>query len=109
MDFKEIKEDGYQHRMHNKNLLMAHIICVTKYRKKILVQDIDADVKQLVYKTCCSHHLYIRAMETDKDHIHLLLQYNPVDCISSIVSTIKQYTTYYLWKTHGSFFSAALL
>lgn len=25
--------DRYQHRRHNKNLLMAHLILVTKYRK----------------------------------------------------------------------------
>ena len=26
--------DIYQHRRHNKNLLMVHLIFVTKYRKK---------------------------------------------------------------------------
>ncbi len=34
----------YQHRRHNKNLLMAHIIFATKYRKPILVGSIREDV-----------------------------------------------------------------
>ena len=31
--------DIYQHRRHNKNLLMVHLIFVTKYRKKIVDQN----------------------------------------------------------------------
>lgn len=42
-------------------------------------------------------------METDKDHIRILLQYNPKDCVSTIAAVLKQYSTYYIWKTHASF------
>ena len=41
--------DIYQHRRHNKNLLMVHLIFVTKYRKKIVLGDFRDAVKQ------CSH------------------------------------------------------
>ena len=37
-------------------------------------------------------------METDKDHIHILLQYNPTDSITQIVSSLKQESTYHAWK-----------
>jgi putative transposase len=37
-------------------------------------------------------------METDKDHIHILLQYNPTDSITQIVSTLKQVSAYCAWK-----------
>ena len=33
--------DIYQHRRHNKNLLMVHLIFVTKYRKKIVLGDFE--------------------------------------------------------------------
>ena len=36
----------YQHRRHNKNLLMAHIIFAAKYRKPILAGSIREDVMQ---------------------------------------------------------------
>ena len=39
-------------------------------------------------------------METDKDHIHILLQYPPGDSIRHIVSILKQESTYYIWRTH---------
>lgn len=90
----------YQYRRHNKNLLMAHIIFATKYRKPILVGSIREDVMQSVYDTCKRYHWYIKKMETDKNHIHLLIQYNPTDSITKIVSRLKQHTTWWIWKTH---------
>lgn len=93
--------DLYQHRHHNKNLLMAHIILVTKYRKRLLIGSINDDIKQRLYDACAKRHWYIRKMESDKDHIHILLQYNPTDNISAIVSFLKQQTTWYIWQRHG--------
>lgn len=93
--------DKYQHRRHNKNLLMVHLIFVTKYRKPILVGDFRDDIKQYIYETCVKYHWYIRKMETDKDHIHILLQYNPTDSITRIVSTHKQHSTYLAWKKYN--------
>lgn len=93
--------DRYQHRRHNKNLLMVHLIFVTKYRKKLFIRPFKEDIKQYLYEACVKHHWYIKRMETDKDHIHILLQYNPTDSITTIVSTLKQYSTYHAWKVHS--------
>lgn len=97
---KDAANDPYQHREHNKNLLMVHLIFVTKYRKAILFGKLREDIKQSIYNTCVQHHWYIKRMETDKDHIHILLQYNPTDSITQIVSTLKQYSTYIVYKNH---------
>lgn len=94
--------DVYQHRRHNKNLLMAHLILVTKYRKRLLVEQVGDDIKRLLYDACVAHHWYIKKMEADKDHIHILLQYNPSDSVSGIVSILKQYTTWHIWKKYPS-------
>lgn len=44
--------DKYQHRCHNKNLLMVYLIFVTKYRKKILFGNFDNDIKQYIFDAC---------------------------------------------------------
>lgn len=93
-------DDTYQHRRHNKNLLMAHIILVTKYRKKLFFGTFRDGIKQYLYETCVKHHWYIKRMETDKNHVHILLQYNPTDSITKIVSMLKQCSTYTAWKHH---------
>ena len=99
----------YQHRRHNKNLLMVHLIFATKYRKALLFGTFRTDVKQYMFDACIEHHWYIRRMETDKDHIHILLQYNPMDSITGIVSVLKQYSTYQAWKNHGHMLKKTLL
>ncbi len=39
-------------------------------------------------------------METDKDHIHLLLCYDTTTCVVDIIKKLKQETTYYLWQKY---------
>ena len=94
--------EKYQHRRHNKNLLMVHLIFVTKYRKKILLGNFNNDIKQYIFDICQERHWYIKGMETDKDHIHILLQYNPTDSIKNIVSLLKQKSTYMAWKEYNN-------
>jgi len=79
---------------------MVHLIFVTKYRKKLLIGSFRKDIKQYLYDACTTHHWYIKRMETDKDHVHMLIQYNPSDSITRIVSTLKQYSTYWAWKRY---------
>lgn len=96
-------KDIYQHRRHNKNLLMVHLIFVTKYRKKLFYGDFREDIKQYLFEACEKHHWYIKRMETDQDHIHILLQYNPTDSVTRIFSLLKQYSTYRVWRKYPLF------
>jgi len=72
---------------------MAHIIMVTKYRKPLLNNDFGNAIKQYIFDICVQRYWYIKRMETDRDHIHILLQYNPTDSITKIVSFLKQQST----------------
>lgn len=58
--------DIYQHRRHNKNLLMVHLIFVTKYRKKIVLGDFRDAVKQYLFNTCVKNHWHVKRRETDQ-------------------------------------------
>jgi putative transposase len=93
-------QGGYHHRGHSKTKLLVHLVFVTKYRKLILTGSFGIDVKQMLFESAKRHHWYIQAMETDKDHMHILLQYPPGDSIRHIVSILKQESTYYIWRTH---------
>ena len=80
-----------------------HIILVSKYRKAVFFGSFRNDIKQYIFEICTDNHWYIRRMETDRDHIHILLQYSPADSVSEIISKIKQYSTYLAWKHHETF------
>ena len=52
-------------------------------------RDFRDAVKQYLFDTCVKNHWYVKRMETDQDHVHILLQYNPTDSITHIVSILK--------------------
>lgn len=105
MIYTNLLSDSYQHRRHNKNLLVAHIVFVTKYRKKIMFGYFNLYLKQVLFDICVKHHWYIKAIETDKDHIHILLQYNSKDSIAYVVKTLKQISTFEMWKHYQHYLS----
>ena len=70
---------------------------MTKYRKALLQNGIDDFVKGAINYLAEQNNWSIIAMETDKDHIHILLEYDATERICGIVSIIKQRTTHWLW------------
>jgi len=59
---------------------------------------IDAKVKDIFKRIESNSEFLIDIMETDKDHIHLLVSYSPKVSISSIVRKLKQESTIGLWE-----------
>lgn len=70
-----------------------------KYRKKFFLNKTISDrVKQLSYEICAKYKVNIEEMETDKDHIHYMLEYPPILSISKIVNLMKSYITFHIWE-----------
>lgn len=90
---------------HNRSkcYLKYHLIFVCKYRKKLLLNGVDIFVKNVFQRIANESDFCIDIMETDKDHIHLLVSYPPNIAVSSIVKRLKQISTNSLWKVYHSF------
>ncbi len=54
--------------------------------------------KEAVKNIAKKHDWNILAMETDIDHIHILLEYDTTERVCDIVKELKQKSTYYLWE-----------
>jgi len=93
----------YHTKKRCKYMIKLHIVLVTKYRKPILVDEINEDIKQIVYEISkMDDSLFtITTMETDKDHLHMLVDIDPTVSASSIVSRIKQISTNRIWKQYS--------
>ena len=80
---------------HSKFLLLYHFIFVIKYRKQIInsypIKDIFKQIEE-------KQNFKILKMETDKDHIHLLIETEPKISPLQIVKRLKQLSTIWLWK-----------
>jgi putative transposase len=59
-------------------------------------------MKQIILDIPKISNLTIGVMETDKDHIHMLLNIIPTHSVSSIVNRIKSISTNRIWKLHWS-------
>lgn len=97
---------NWKSKNRHKYLLQFHIIFVCKYRKKLLInRTISQDIKQLSYEICNRHNIIIHEMETDKDHIHYMVEIEPTISISKVVNLMKSYTTYHIWERHKDYLS----
>ena len=94
----------WKSKNRHKYLLQYHMIFVCKYRKKLLIsKQISDDIKQFSYEICRKHKVIIRYMETDKDHIHYMIETEPATSISKIVNLMKSYTTYHIWERYPNY------
>lgn len=98
-------ENRYYRKNRRKYMLKVHIVLVAKYRKKLLFGQIAEDVKQKIFDLSKTQNFNVIAMETDQDHIHLLLDYDATARVCDLVQVIKQQTNHYLWLKYGSYLS----
>jgi putative transposase len=88
----------------SKHYLKCHLILVTKYRRNILVGQLNDDLKSIFQSIADNSDFEIEVFESDLDHIHFLIRYIPSLSITSIVRKLKQESTYHIWhSTHRSF------
>ena len=90
----------YQYSSHSKYLLLAHVIFVVKYRKKLLVK-CGEDIKIIFNDIAVKNNIQIIEMEVDKDHIHFLIKYPPQIALSILIEKFKMISTYRIWRIEG--------
>ena len=83
--------DDYNRGGYSKYSMKVHLIFVTKYRKKIFKSsERTGDIKKFLHEAAKRYNYEIIQMETDKDHVHILLEYNPKVSVSNIVKQLKR-------------------
>lgn len=95
--------NNYHHGSHCKYLLQYHLVFSTKYRKKLLVGNIKDDIKQIIYDIANEKELVIKAIETDIDHIHIMVDAPPKKSVLEIVNNFKSMSTHRIYKLHRTF------
>lgn len=99
------KKSNYVSTNRSKHYLKCHLIFVCKYRKKLLVDDLDNDMKSIMLSITSKSDFEIEVFESDVDHIHFLIRYIPRLSVASIVRKLKQESTIAIWKMHKNILS----
>jgi len=69
--------------------LYFHIVWCVKYRHQILVDDIEDDFIKIITNICINNNYELVEINTDKDHVHMLLGLSPQDRIPVVMKTLK--------------------
>lgn len=93
---------AYQHNNRRKYYLKCHLIFCIKYRKKLLVGIFNHTIKSILEGIAQKSDFVIEILESDKDHIHFLINYPPNISVTSIVRKLKQESTILAWRLFES-------
>ena len=81
--------------------LNYHIVWGTKYRNKILTEQIEKDLKSLMYQIAEEKGFTIEHLEIGlDDHVHLLVSASPKLSVTTIVSCLKGTSAFRLFRMH---------
>ena len=78
--------------------IQYHIVWCTKYRHKVLVDEIDDKLKEIIEGIAKDNNFTIEEMETDLDRIHLLISCSPQHYIPNIMKALKGVSARLLFK-----------
>lgn len=93
----------YISKNHSKFLIKYHIILVCKYRKQLLVGAVEYDMKKIMRHISEMSDFDIEVMETDKDHLHMMVRSDPKLSPLQIVRRLKQMSISAVWKKYRDF------
>lgn len=93
-------ENNYHHGNHSKYLIKLHIVFAVKYRKKLLTGSIYKDLKQIFFDISQEKDFIIDTMESENDHIHILVDIPPKLSAFDIIHSLKSISTFRIYKKH---------
>jgi len=78
-----------------------HVVWCVKYRHKILAGDIENDLRYILHRLADDNGFYITELNTDEDHVHLLLECRPQHYIPDMIKALKGVSGRYLMQKYG--------
>lgn len=82
--------------------LQYHVVWCVKYRRKIITPDIETSLIIIIRKIAKDNDFEILEVNTDKDHIHLLINCSPQHYIPSMIKALKGVSARLLMKEYGN-------
>jgi putative transposase len=78
--------------------LKYHIVWCAKYRRAVLIQDVEVRLRQLLAEKAAELDMMIHALEVMPDHVHLFVESDPTRSVAEIVNRLKGFTSRFLRK-----------
>lgn len=83
-DYNDIR-----HGRHCVFVIHAHLVFVSKYRRKIFDKEAVERLREIFAKVCVDFEATLVEVDGEHDHVHLLVNYPPKVSLSSLVNSLK--------------------
>ena len=80
-------------KSHNVSILVYHFVCPAKYRKAVIDEKVDQELKEICLEIAQRYQVEFLEIGTDKDHVHFLVQSVPTYSPTKIITIIKSLTS----------------
>ena len=85
---------------HSVFLLYYHLIMVTKYRRKVINDDISVRGKEIFEYIAPNYGITLEEWNHDKDHVHVMFRAQPKSEISKFINAYKSASSRLLKKEY---------
>lgn len=80
--------------------LHAHLVFVTKYRKRIFSQTVLDHMERIFADVCTDFEAELREFNGEDDHVHLLVHYPPKVALAKLVNSLKGVSSRLIRRDH---------
>ena len=87
-------------KSHNKNLLLYHLVCPAKYRRKVFTEAVEKSLREICAGIAERYEIYYVEIGSDEDHVHFLLQSVPMMPPEKAVKITKSITAKEIFRRH---------
>jgi putative transposase len=87
-------------KRHNKTLLLYHIVCPAKYRRKVFTEGVENTLREVCLGIGERHEIHFVEIGADEDHMHFLIQSVPMMSPKLIVQIVKSITAREIFHSH---------
>ncbi len=91
-------KENYISRARGVSDLKAHLVLTTKYRKKVFNQEMLNFLSKILSELMEKWDCKLIEFNGETDHVHVLFQYKPQICLSTLINNIKTVTSRKLRK-----------
>lgn len=84
-----VDKNRWKSSSHSKYNLGVHIIFCPKYRRKVLIDGVEDELKKICQDVAKDLKISIESIEVMPDHVHIFLKHPPTLPIHYIVQQIK--------------------
>ena len=83
----------YKHNSGSVYNVKYHLVWCPKYRRKVLIGQIETRLKELLYEKASKLSIEIETIEIMPDHVHVFITGTPMIAIQHIMNQLKGYSS----------------